>query len=108
MPTTSSNTALSLCQPIAAPAGYSVTKACGNRDGARPAKAAAASRSGSRKDGMSPARRSSPELKSYFQPMETTRRLPAWPRNPDAAKARPANWSRRSRSWSSAEYPAEV
>src|SRR3712207_4879396 len=76
MPTTSPNTALSLCHPIAAPGAYSVRRTCGSSEGAIPANVAARSRNGTKKDGISSVLRSPLVLKSYCQPNETTRRFP--------------------------------
>lgn len=49
---TSWNIGLSLCQPMPAPAAYSVTRACCRLSASIPAKAAAFFRSGSRNSGM--------------------------------------------------------
>src|SRR5829696_2622812 len=76
MPTTSPNTALSLCHPMAAPGAYSVRRTCCSSEVAVSANVAALSRNGSKKDGMSSVLRSSLVLKSYCQPNETTRRFP--------------------------------
>jgi hypothetical protein len=67
-PTTSPKTALSRCHPIGVPGRYSLTIACGKSEGASDAKAAARSRTGRRKSGISPAGWSSRSSYLYCQP----------------------------------------
>src|SRR6476660_7411589 len=63
MPITSLNTGRSRCQPMPAPGIYSVISACSNASGGRRKNAAARSRSGSRKSGISDAGRTRFEAK---------------------------------------------